>query len=150
MRVARESAVQFKSGGKTTGLPSLAQAVGDEVVKRLRQWFGGEQLSRIEETNTRFAALSIGSNRVVAEFDENGSILETWKFEEFRKLLKAVGHWPSVELMTASGRPIESIRDVPKGADGGIDVVIRIVTDTEHGALVIAGKIRRMIVQQAY
>jgi hypothetical protein len=52
--------------------------------------------------------------------------------------------------MTASGRPIESIRDVPKGADGGIDVVIRIVTDTEHGARVVAGKIRRMIVQQAY
>jgi hypothetical protein len=70
--------------------------------------------------------------------------------KEFRKLLKAVGHWPSVELMTASGRPIESMRDVPKGADGGIDAVIRIVTDTEHGARVVAGKIRRMIVQQAY
>lgn len=70
--------------------------------------------------------------------------------KEFRKLLKAVGHWPSVELMTASGRPIESMRDVPKGADGGIDAIIRIVTDTEHGARVIAGKIRRMIVQQAY
>jgi hypothetical protein len=39
-RVARDSVEQFKSGGKTTGLPSLQTVLGDEVVKRLRDWFG--------------------------------------------------------------------------------------------------------------
>jgi hypothetical protein len=69
---------------------------------------------------------------------------------EFRKLLKAVGHWPTVEFSTAYGTPIETMRDVPRGADGGIDVVIRIVADTELGAKRIAGRIRNMVVRQAY
>jgi hypothetical protein len=86
-RVARDSVEQFKSGGKTTGLPSLRKVLGDEVVKSLCDWFGGEQLSRIEEANERFAVLSVGSNRVVAEFDETESVIELWKFDEFKKLL---------------------------------------------------------------
>jgi hypothetical protein len=69
---------------------------------------------------------------------------------EFLKLLKAVGHWQSVELLTANGSPIEAMADVPRGADGGIDVVIRIVTDTERGAAAIAARIRNMIVRQTY
>jgi hypothetical protein len=70
--------------------------------------------------------------------------------EEFERLLNAIGHWQSIEFLTAHGAPIEDIEDVPKGADGGIDVIIRIVADTEHGAKIIAGKIRKMIVTQKY
>jgi hypothetical protein len=70
--------------------------------------------------------------------------------EEFERLLNAIGHWETVEFFTADGVRIESIEDVPKGADGGIDAIIRIVADTEHGAKIIAGRIRRMIVTQKF
>lgn len=69
---------------------------------------------------------------------------------EFRKLLNAVGHWQSIEFLTANGARIETMDDVPRGADGGIDVVIRIVTDTERGARAIGTRIRNMIVRQSY
>jgi hypothetical protein len=73
-----------------------------------------------------------------------------FQHREFRRLLNAVGHWPTVEFFTANGAPIETMRDVPRGADGGIDVVIRVVADTELGAKRIAGRIRNMIVRQSY
>jgi putative DNA primase/helicase len=41
VRVARDSADQFKAGGKTTGLPSLEATLGADVAERLRKWFGG-------------------------------------------------------------------------------------------------------------
>ena len=87
LTAVRSSIATFQKGGKTTGLPRLGSIIGDDVVKRLRAWWGGEELSRIETTNARFAALSVGSNRVIAEFDETESIVELWKFDDFRKLL---------------------------------------------------------------
>ncbi len=70
--------------------------------------------------------------------------------EEFGRLFEAVEGWPTVEFITARGLPIGSVDDLPKSADGGIDVVVRIVTPTEHGARIVAGRIRRMIVNQQY
>jgi hypothetical protein len=70
--------------------------------------------------------------------------------EEFQRLLKAVGHWESIEFLTAYGSPIASIDDVPAGPDGGIDCVVRITASTERGASVIAGKLRAKIVRQSY
>src|SRR5262245_11525012 len=43
--------------------------------------------------------------------------------EEFAKLFEAVEHWPSVEFLTAQGIPVEAVDDLPRSADGGIDVV---------------------------
>jgi len=60
--------------------------------------------------------------------------------EEFGKLFKAIGHWDSIEFLTAYGSPVESVDDMPAGPDGGIDV-IRITTNKERGAKIIAGKI---------
>lgn len=70
--------------------------------------------------------------------------------EEFGKLFKAIGHWDSIEFLTAYGSPVESVDDMPAGPDGGIDGVIRITTNKERGAKIIAGKIRAMIVHQSY
>jgi hypothetical protein len=69
---------------------------------------------------------------------------------EFKKLFETVGHWETVEFLTAAGTPIACLADLPKSADGGIDVVIRIVADTEHGARTVAGRIRSLIVRQSY
>lgn len=70
--------------------------------------------------------------------------------DEFSRLFDAVEGWPTVEFITAQGLPIESVDDLPRSADGGIDVVVRIVTPTERGARIVAGRIRHMIVNQQY
>ncbi len=70
--------------------------------------------------------------------------------DEFSRLFDAVETWPTVEFTTARGLPVECVDDLPRGADGGIDVIVRIVAPTEHGARVIAGRLRKMLVHQAY
>jgi hypothetical protein len=70
--------------------------------------------------------------------------------EEFQKLLDTIGHWKSIEFFTMGGDPVESVDDLPKGKDGGIDAIIRITTATEHGAKNVAGRIRNILVRQAY
>jgi hypothetical protein len=70
--------------------------------------------------------------------------------DEFGRLFRAIGHWESIEIMTAYGSIVESVDDVPAGADGGIDAVIRITTASERGARNVASRIRKMITQQSY
>jgi hypothetical protein len=70
--------------------------------------------------------------------------------DEFTRLFEAAESWPTVEFITSRGLPIESVDDLPRGADGGIDVIVRIVAPTERGARNIAGRLRNMLVQQAY
>ena len=70
--------------------------------------------------------------------------------DEFGRLFTAIGHWDSIEFLTAYGSPVESVDDMPVGSDGGIDGVIRITATTERGAKIVAGRIRAMIVHQAY
>ena len=70
--------------------------------------------------------------------------------DEFGRLFQAIGHWESIEIMTAYGSIVESVEDIPPGADGGIDAVIRITTATERGAKNVASRIRKMITQQSY
>jgi hypothetical protein len=70
--------------------------------------------------------------------------------DEFSRLFEAVDGWPTVEFITSHGLPVESVDDLPRSADGGIDVVVRIVTPTERGARIVAGRIRNMIVNQQY
>lgn len=70
--------------------------------------------------------------------------------DEFSRLFEAVEGWPTVEFITAGGLPIETVDDLPRSADGGIDVIVRIVTPTERGARIVAGRIRNMLVNQQY
>ena len=70
--------------------------------------------------------------------------------DEFARLFDAVEGWPTVEFLTSRGLPIDSVDDLPRSADGGIDVVVRITTPTELGARRIAGRIRNMLVSQQY
>ncbi len=70
--------------------------------------------------------------------------------EEFSRLFEAIDGWPTVEFITSHGLPVTSVEDLPRSADGGIDVVVRIVTPTERGARVVAGRIRNKIVNQQY
>ena len=70
--------------------------------------------------------------------------------QEFARLFEAVEHWPSVEFLTAGGIPVEAVDDLPRSADGGIDVIVRIVAPTERGARNIAGRLRNMLVSQSY
>jgi hypothetical protein len=81
-RVARDSAEQFKAGGKTTGLPSLKTALGDDVVKRLRTWFGGANESVVDEMNLTHFVASIGNTEVIATEYDDGRI----KFQRERDL----------------------------------------------------------------
>jgi len=68
--------------------------------------------------------------------------------EEFARLFEAVEGWPTVEFVTARGLPVESVDDLPRSADGGIDVVVRIIAPTERGARIVAGRIRSIILNQ--
>jgi hypothetical protein len=45
-KAAADSISTFQKGGKTTGLPTLAAIMGDDVAKRLRSWFGGRSSGR--------------------------------------------------------------------------------------------------------
>ncbi len=70
--------------------------------------------------------------------------------EEFSRLFEAIDGWPTVEFITSHGLPVTSVEELPRSADGGIDVVVRIITPTERGARIVAGRIRSMIVNQQY
>ena len=73
-----------------------------------------------------------------------------FQLDEFRRLFSRVGHWETVEFFTARGRPIEGPEDFDKGADGGLDGIIRITAPTERGARIIAGRVSKIIVKQDY
>jgi hypothetical protein len=73
-----------------------------------------------------------------------------FQLDEFRRLFNRIGHWETVEFFTARGRPIEGPDDFDKGADGGLDGIIRITAPTERGARIIAGRISKIIVKQDY
>lgn len=68
VRVARDTAKQFASGGKTTGGPNLAAAIGKEVVDQLSKWYGGNGSifdGLVEEMNRRHFYTMVGSSTVV-------------------------------------------------------------------------------------
>jgi hypothetical protein len=90
------------------------------------------------------------SQQAVAEAPSPRELGIRFHRDEFSRLFEAVDGWPTVEFITAQGLPIESVDDLPRSADGGIDVIVRIVTPTEHGARIVAGRIRNMIVSQQY
>jgi hypothetical protein len=70
--------------------------------------------------------------------------------DEFERLFQRVERWTTVEFVTTAGLPIECVDDLPRGADGGIDVIVRITAPTERGARNIAGRIRGIMVHQRY
>ncbi len=70
--------------------------------------------------------------------------------DEFERLFQRVERWSSVEFLTAAGLPVECVDDLPRSADGGVDVIVRITTPTERGAKLVAGRIRNMLVKQQY
>jgi hypothetical protein len=66
------------------------------------------------------------------------------------QLLNTVGHWDTIEFFTADRVPIDTIDDLPRGPDDGIDAMVRITARTERGALIIAGRLRSIMVNQSY
>lgn len=79
----KDSISTFQKGGKTTGLPKLGAFIGDEVVKRLRAWWGGESESIVDELNARHFMVQVGKHYKVADVqDDKVTFFEP---EELRK-----------------------------------------------------------------
>ena len=73
-----------------------------------------------------------------------------FQLREFKALMWRVGKWDSVRFMKVNGEPINSIGDVSRGPDGGIDAIIVISTPTPHGSKIVAGRIRTILRTQDY
>lgn len=56
-RFARDTAKRFESGQPTSGGPKLADLINGEIVKRVRQWFGGSNDNVVEELNEKHAVI---------------------------------------------------------------------------------------------
>lgn len=73
-RAARDTVATFKAGAKTSGGPSLAQSIGEEVVKRLSQWWGGNSGATdgvVEEMNKRHFVVRLGKDTVIATEEDD-------------------------------------------------------------------------------
>lgn len=56
VKFAEDTVKKFEGGAKVRGGPELAKEVGEEVVKRIRSWFGSAT-SKLEELNQRHAVV---------------------------------------------------------------------------------------------
>jgi hypothetical protein len=56
-RFARDTAKRFEAGQPTSGGPKLSDLINPEVVKRIRQWFGGHNDNAVEELNEKHAVI---------------------------------------------------------------------------------------------
>jgi hypothetical protein len=92
-RVARDTASTFAAGGKTTGLPSLEAALGADVTKRLRSWYGGANETFVDELNLKYFVVRVGSTEVIGR--EDGAEIVFQKERDvvlrFKNQLVAVG-----------------------------------------------------------
>jgi hypothetical protein len=71
-RAARDTVATFKAGGKTSGGPSLMESMGDEVLKRLSQWWGGNSAATdgvVEEMNRKHFVVRLGKDEVIGTED---------------------------------------------------------------------------------
>ena len=88
VRAAEDSVSTFKSGGKTTGGPGIAEVMGKDVLGVLTDWYGGndskfDQL--VAEMNERRFGTRMGSKYVYVLETDHGIIPQNSRdlFEEF-------------------------------------------------------------------
>jgi hypothetical protein len=74
-KAARDSIATFQKGGKTTGLPKLGSIIGDDVVKRLRAWWGGEGESVVDEMNAKHFVVDVGSTTAIGTEHDGGIVV---------------------------------------------------------------------------
>ncbi|PHM07624.1 hypothetical protein [Nostoc sp. 'Peltigera malacea cyanobiont' DB3992] len=74
-----------------------------------------------------------------------------FEHEELKRLMDRLGNFTTVQFTDVRGNPLskDSI-DRRFGKDGGIDCVIHIVANSEHGCKVVAGKIRNILINGDY
>jgi hypothetical protein len=92
-------------------------------------------------------ALHSDSIAVSQDASQNGI---RFQIDQFQGLFERIGYWETVEFFTARGRSIEGPEDFDRGADGGLDGIIRITAPTDRGAQIVAGKIRMIILKHDY
>lgn len=73
-----------------------------------------------------------------------------FQFDEFSRLMTCVHKWDSVRFMKANGDSINSLADVRRGRDGGVDAIIVISTPTQHGCNIVTGRLRQILKTQDY
>lgn len=117
-RAARESAVKVaeelaggEPAGPVTGGGRLSELLGEDVVKRLRSWFGAEQSKQaealIDRLNARHAVLFQRTGEVVVITEDRDPVLERnyLRFSSFEDIKKK---YPERVIVgtTAKGQPI--------------------------------------------
>jgi hypothetical protein len=75
LTAVRSSIATFQKGGKTTGLPRLGAIIGDDVVKRLRAWWGGEGESVVDEMNAKHFVVDVGSTTAIGTEHDGGLVV---------------------------------------------------------------------------
>lgn len=67
---------KYANGEKVTGGPTLAQALGDDVVTRMRAWLKLADVDAIEDMNTRHFWVRMGKDDVIGREDTaNGAVV---------------------------------------------------------------------------
>lgn len=111
-RAAQESAVKVaeelaggEPAGPVTGGGKLANLLGDEVVKRLRSWFGAEQSKQaerlIEKLNERHAVVFQRSGEMVVITEDHDPVLER-KFLRYSSFEDVKKKYPEKVVVGAS------------------------------------------------
>lgn len=85
---------KFKNGEPVAGGPKLADAVGADVVAKMRAWCKMADMDALEEMNTRHFFVRLGSKSVIArEDDPNGVVFQPVKelYPEYANRMVQVG-----------------------------------------------------------
>ncbi|MCK7575899.1 MAG: hypothetical protein MZV65_08375 [Chromatiales bacterium] len=68
--------------------------------------------------------------------------------DQVERLLNRFAGFTTVEITDVYGRPITL--PLRRGADGGIDVIFTISAPTEHGASIVYGRVRNILLNNDY
>jgi hypothetical protein len=70
LNYATSTVAKFRAGEKVTGAPKLAEALGDEIVAKMRGWLKLADVDAVEEMNQKHFFVTLGTKSVIGR--ENG------------------------------------------------------------------------------
>lgn len=82
LNIATSTVAKFRAGEIVTGGPKLAEAIGEDVVSKMRGWLKLADLDAIEEMNTRHFWVRLGKDDCIGREDDSDGVV----FQKVRAL----------------------------------------------------------------
>lgn len=99
---AQGTVAKHGAGERVTGGPKLAEAIGDDVVARLRSWFKLQDIDAIEEMNQRHFWVRLGKDDCIGREDDSAGVV----FQRVRALYSEYANRKIVVGEDKKGAPV--------------------------------------------